>query len=255
MAPGNEFKTEPHYSNSGKIVNFTPFIYLILVDKMARNIEHHIQNTVLQATKVMEEQVDSELDKLDRITTDEMEELREKRLEQLKKQEQQKREWLHKGHGQYTEIPGEKEFFKETKDSPRIVCHFYRDSTFRCKIVDKHLALLAPKHIETKFVKVDAERCHFLVERLNVRVLPTIQLVKDGKFVDKIVGFDDLGGHDEFTTEMMEWRIARSGVINYSGDLSVRPDQAVKKSSTAILKKTIRSRRDMDDDEDSEDDD
>ncbi|XP_022786255.1 thioredoxin domain-containing protein 9-like [Stylophora pistillata] len=222
---------------------------------MAGNIEHHIQNTLLQATKVMEEQIDSEIEKLDRMTLDEMEELREKRLEQLKKQEEQKREWLHKGHGQYNEIPGEKEFFKETKDSPRIVCHFFRDSTFRCKIVDKHLALLAPKHIETKFIKVDAERCHFLVQKLNVKVLPTILIIKDGKFPDRIVGFDDLGGHDEFSTAMMEWRIARSGVINYTGDLSVPPDQANKKSSTTILKKSIRSRRDMDDDEDSEDDD
>lgn len=222
---------------------------------MAGNIEQHIQNTLLQATKVMEEQVDSELEKLDRMSADEMEELREKRLEQLKKYEQQKREWLHKGHGQYNEIPGDKEFFAETRDCPRLVCHFYRDSTFRCKIVDKHLALLAPKHIETKFLKVNAERCHFLIEKLNVRILPTILLVKDGKFVDRIIGFDDLGGHDEFSTEMMEWRIARAGVINYSGDLSAPPGQAAKKSGTTIVKKSIRSRRDMDDDEDSEDDD
>lgn len=222
---------------------------------MAGNIEQHIQNTLLQATKVMEEQVDSELEKLDRMSADEMEELREKRLEQLKKYEQQKREWLHKGHGQYNEIPGDKEFFAETRDCPRLVCHFYRDSTFRCKIVDKHLALLAPKHIETKFLKVNAERCHFLIEKLNVRILPTILLVKDGKFVDRIIGFDDLGGHDEFSTEMMEWRIARAGVINYSGDLSTPPGQAAKKSGTTIVKKSIRSRRDMDDDEDSEDDD
>lgn len=73
--------------------------------------------------------------------------------------------------------------------------------------------------------------------------------------MDRIIGFDDLGGHDEFTTEMMEWRIARAGVINYSGDLSIPPGQAARKSNTTILKKSIRSRRDMDDDEDSEDDD
>lgn len=221
---------------------------------MAGNIEQQIQNSVLQATKVVEEQIDSELEKLDRMTTDDLEELREKRLEQLKKYEQQKREWLQKGHGQYNEVPGDKEFFAETRDSPRLVCHFYRDSTFRCKIVDKHLALLAPKHVETKFLKVNAERCHFLIDKLNIRVLPTILLVKDGKFVDRIIGFDDLGGHDEFTTDMMEWRIARAGVINYSGDLSGPPGQAAKKSGTTILKKSIRSRRDMDEDEDSDDD-
>lgn len=128
---------------------------------MAGNLEHHIQNTVLQAAKVVEDQVDSELDRLERMTTDEMEELREKRMEQLKKYEQQKREWLHKGHGQYNEVPGDKEFFAETRDSPRLVCHFYRDSTFRCKIVDKHLTILAPKHVETKFLKVKCRTLSF----------------------------------------------------------------------------------------------
>ena len=220
---------------------------------MANSMEAAIQQTVLQATKVMEEQVDSELQKMDQMTSDDLEELREKRREQLKKQARQKQEWLQKGHGQYSEIPGEKEFFAELKDSPRIVCHFYRESTFRCKIVDKHLALLAPKHVETKFVKIDAEKSHFLVQRLNVKVLPTILIVKDSKFIDRIVGFDDLGGRDEFSTEMMEWRIAQSGAINYSGDLSVRPDAPQKPKANILASRTIRGKTSRDD-SDSDDD-
>lgn len=220
---------------------------------MANNVESAIQSSLLQATQMMEQHVDAEIDKLDQMTTDELEDLREKRLEQLKKQSQKKQEWLQKGHGQYSEIAGEPEFFPETKNSPRVVCHFYRDTTWRCKIVDKHLALLAPKHVETKFVKINAEKCKFLVERLSIKMLPAILLVKDGKFVDRIVGFGDLGGHDEFSTEMMEWRIARAGVINYSGDLSQPPDMAPKSSTTILSKKTIRNTRDMDDDEDDED--
>ena len=219
---------------------------------MADNIEAAIQKTVLKATKVMEEQVDSELQKLEEMTTDDLEELREKRREQLKRQAQQKQEWLQKGHGQYSEIPGEKEFFAETKDSPKVVCHFYRDSTFRCKIVDKHLAILAPKHVETKFVKIDVEKCHFLVQRLNIRVLPTILFIKDSKFVDRIVGFDELGGQDDFSTEMLEWRIAKSGAINYSGDLSIRPDAGQKAKSNPLVSRTIRSR--ARDNSDSDDD-
>ena len=42
-------------------------------------------------------------------------------------------------------------------------------SKIRCKIVDKHLALLAPKHVETKFCKINATKCPFLVERLKIR--------------------------------------------------------------------------------------
>ncbi len=38
------------------------------------------------------------------------------------------------------QIPEEKEFFNVTRSSENVVCHFYRDETFRCKILDKHLS-------------------------------------------------------------------------------------------------------------------
>lgn len=103
-----------------------------------------------------------------------------------------------------------------SKKSPNIVVHFYRDSTERCKIVDKHLQILSKKHIEAKFCKVNAEKSPFLTQRLRIKVIPTIALIKDNKTKDYIVGFDDLGGRDDFTTEMMEWRIAQSGAIEYN---------------------------------------
>lgn len=66
------------------------------------------------------------------------------------------------GHGEYTEIDGEKEFFGVCNKSDRVVCHFYRNDTPRCKIVDMHLKILAQKHVETRFVKLDVERAPFL---------------------------------------------------------------------------------------------
>ena len=35
------------------------------------------------------------------------------------------------GHGEYSEIPEEKEFFEVTKKSDNVVVHFYKDDTFR----------------------------------------------------------------------------------------------------------------------------
>ena len=40
---------------------------------------------------------------------------------------------------------------------------------------------------------------------------------------EKVVGFDQLGGHDDFSTEMMEWRLGVAGAINYKGDKSAPP--------------------------------
>ena len=33
------------------------------------------------------------------------------------------------GHGEYTEIPEEKEFFEATKKSKDMVCHFYKSNS------------------------------------------------------------------------------------------------------------------------------
>jgi len=62
------------------------------------------------------------------------------------------------------------EFFDVVKKHSRIVLHFARSATERCKILDKHLAILAPRHPETLFIKVDVEKCPFLCTRLNVKV-------------------------------------------------------------------------------------
>lgn len=151
-------------------------------------MEQAVQQQVLKATEVIEQQLDAEIERLDHMDADEMEILRQKRLAALKKGQEQKREWLDKGHGIYTEIPGEKEFFQECKKSKKVVCHFYRESTFRCKIVDKHMNILANKHIETRFLKIDAEKSPFLTDRLKIKVLPTLALILDGKTKDYIVG-------------------------------------------------------------------
>jgi len=142
----------------------------------------------------------------------------------MKKVASQKESWKAQGHGVYSEITEEKEFFDVCKKSKNVICHFYRDSTFRCKIVDKHLEILARKHLETKFVKISVDRAHFLCDRLKIHILPTIACISDGKTKDYIKGFDDLGGHDEFSTEMLEWRLGCTAVINYSGNLLDRPD-------------------------------
>lgn len=98
-----------------------------------------------------------------------------------------------------------------------MVCHFYRNATERCQIFDMHLGKLAQAHPETRFVKIDAEKAPFLCERLRIIMLPTLALVVKGKVKDYIVGFDDLGGDDDFDTEVLEWRLGQSGMLDYTG--------------------------------------
>lgn len=87
------------------------------------------------------------------------------RLKQLKSEQQQKLENLGKGHGQYRDITQD-EFLNEVTSSTRVICHFYHKDFPRCVIIDHHIQKLAPRHIETKFIKIDAAKTPFFVEKV-----------------------------------------------------------------------------------------
>ncbi|CAH0698363.1 unnamed protein product [Spodoptera exigua] len=202
-----------------------------------------------QVASNMEKQLDSEIERLETMDSNDLEAIRQQRIAEMKKRAKAKQEWLANGHGEYTEIDGEKDFFAVCNKSEHVVCHFYKNDSPRCKIVDMHLKILAKKHVETRFVKLDVERAPFLTGRLKIRVIPTIGLVKENKTKDFIVGFTDLGNRDDFSTEMLEWRIARSDIIEYSGDLLVPPEEARKARKLQVQsKKTIRGTPDSDSD-------
>uniref|UniRef100_A0A8C9A327 Thioredoxin domain-containing protein 9 n=1 Tax=Prolemur simus TaxID=1328070 RepID=A0A8C9A327_PROSS len=201
-----------------------------------------LENQLLQTTKLVEEHLDSEIQNLDQMDEDELERLKEKRLEALRKAQQQKQEWLSKGHGECREIPSERDFFQEFKKTKKVVCHFYRYSPFRYKILGKHLMILSKKHLETKFLKLNVGKAPFLCERLCIKVIPTPALVKDGKTQNYVVGFTDLRNTDDFPTETLEWRLGCSDILNYSGNLMEPPFQSQKKfgiNFTKLEKKTI----------------
>lgn len=197
----------------------------------------------MEVAQRVEQQLDAELDRLEHMDADDLEMLREKRLKEMKKNQNQRQTWISMGHGEYSEIPDEKEFFEASKKSKDIVCLFYKDGSPRCKIADEHLKILAKKHVEARFCKLNVERCPFLTERLRIKIIPTIALISDSKTKDYIVGFTDLGNCDDFSTEMLEWRIAQSGAIAYNGDLMNPPEKGKKtKSLLGGKPKTIRSR-------------
>lgn len=194
-----------------------------------------IEKQVLTVAKAVEDKIDEEIAALDRLDLDDIEVLRERRLQQMKKMAEKRSRWKSLGHGEYSEIMSEKDFFSVVKASERVVCHFYREN-WPCKVVDKHMRVLAERHIETRFVKIHAEKSPFLAEKLRISVLPTIALVRNAKVEDYVVGFDELGGKDDFTTEELEERLAKAGVINLeteSCSKSKSQARSVRQSSNA----------------------
>lgn len=190
---------------------------------------NNLESKLLHVTQGIERQVDAAIEQIENLDVNDLEALRKQRITELKKQEAQRNEWLSLGHGQYEELPEEKMFFDVIKKSKNCVIHFFTNTSPRCAIVDKHLKILAPKHIETRFVKLNAEKCPFLAQNLKIKTIPSIVLVHESVMVDKIVGFTQLGNCDDFSTEMMEWRIAQNKIIDYEGDLLTPPNLQVKK--------------------------
>lgn len=50
-------------------------------------------------------------------------------------------------------------------------CFFFYFVSRRCKVMDMRLGELAPRHLETKFLRIDAEKAPFFVQKLQVCVV------------------------------------------------------------------------------------
>lgn len=161
----------------------------------------------------VEKAVDSKLDELERDMHD-LEGARQRRMKEMKELEKKKKKWRAQGHGSYDEVH-EHDFFGVAKQSEVMAVHFYRDTTPRCQIVDKHLQLLAPQHLECRFIKVNAEKSPFLAERMDIIVLPTIALIRDNQCIHKIIGFGEMGDTDDFATSTMAKVLSTHGVVIY----------------------------------------
>jgi len=218
-------------------------------------MQQALEQQLLSVAKAVEDKIDAEMKQLDDIENDEdeLERIRAKRMKELKNAQDKRAVWLRNGHGALNEINSDKDFFEEAKGSKKLVVHFYRNTTLRCKILDEHLKVLAKQHLETKFLKLDVDKCDWIVQRLNIRIIPTMAIVLDGKTSGYLRGFEEFGGTDDFSTEMLEWRLGVANVINYKGDLKTPPDQRKKaQSSTKIIRGKQNEARGDDDDFDTD---
>ena len=83
-----------------------------------------------------------------------------------------------------------------------------------------HLELIAPLHIECKFLQIDAEKTPFFVQKLSVRTLPTLVIFKDGVVQDRLTGFQEMAVDpaepDKWHTSKLQAWIASTGAIKFA---------------------------------------
>lgn len=54
---------------------------------------------------------------LDNLGDEDLERIRQERVQEMRRRQVKSKEWLAKGHGEYTEVATEQEFFKSMKAS------------------------------------------------------------------------------------------------------------------------------------------
>lgn len=118
-----------HWKRKKKSQSHTHYFSFLILKFLVQILEKQL----LTVAKAVEEKLDEEIAAIDRLDDDDLEALRERRLQQMKKMAEKRNRWISLGHGDYSEIQAEKDFFSVVKASDRVVCHFYREN-WPCKV-------------------------------------------------------------------------------------------------------------------------
>lgn len=110
------------------------------------------------------------------------------------------------------------EFLAECR-SDFVAVHFFHNDYERCKVMDHHWQKVAALHTSCKFLRIDAAKAPFFVTKLQVRVLPTVIVFREGKVVARLIGFEGLASPtndpDAWETSSLQRWLASTGAIQY----------------------------------------
>ena len=109
------------------------------------------------------------------------------------------------------------------------------------KLIMTEEKTLAPKHFDTRFLRMNVENAPFLVTKLKIQILPCVLAFVKGVSTDRIVGFEGLGySEDTFTTVDLETRLLAAGVLT----------RAKSTGNEGIVRATKQQEEDAGDDDD-----
>ncbi|DBA89679.1 hypothetical protein WJX79_002117 [Trebouxia sp. C0005] len=201
-----------------------------------------------EASNRQQQQV-RDIDIDDLLDDPELERLHAERLAMLH-QENEKRQKLQRiGHGEYQEVE-EGDFLEAVTKTDNVVCHFFHRDFERCKLLDKHLSILARKYFDTRFIKVSAPDAPFFTVKLQVKMLPCLVFFQNGVACDRAVGFDDYGASDDFPTTAVEQRLLKSGIVHAPKKKQDDDDQYMPEHIRHSVRKSAEGRSSSDEDSD-----
>jgi hypothetical protein len=121
-------------------------------------------------------------------------------------------------------------------NTPRVIMHFYSNGFEMCALMNKRLELLASKHVESLFVKINAEKAPFFIERLGIRTLPTLVCFEDGKAIGKQIGFQgiDINLPEQDTILKLEEILDGIGVLDAHMNENRKKVPSTTKTSSSV---------------------
>jgi len=154
------------------------------------------------------------MSKMNNLDEDDYSKIRSNRIAEMKRKAEEQQGNVHNGHGKLTKINDQQEFFAQAKKSNRMIAVFTRNSNKYGKAMLEHAELLAGKHLEAKFIWVDAENAPFLTDRLNIYMLPTIVCIKDNKVHRQHNGLNEIDGTGKYSSGMLEYLLHSDDMLD-----------------------------------------
>jgi hypothetical protein len=175
-----------------------------------------VEVAVLGAVQQVEQQLDSELQQLESLQDDDIEAIRKRRIAEMRNKAENEALWRRRGHGALAHIE-EKEFFQHCKETNRVIVYVTRPGTTRyAQDVQDHLARVAERHVETYFAVLNADKSPFLCEKFQLRVMPSVLLVKN-HVVDKVLhGLEAFTVDEKFSTAGIERRLFDLEIVTHT---------------------------------------
>ena len=164
-----------------------------------------IDGVITQQLTMVEQALDEQLAASENLGEDELSRIRSNRMAEMRRKAEQQRSDVSNGHGTFIKINDQQEFFGAAKRSDRLIAIFTRNSNKYGKAMLEHCELLAGKHLEARFIWVDAENAPFLTERLNIFMLPTIVCIKENKVAAQHNGLNEIDGSGKYSSGMLEY--------------------------------------------------
>jgi len=242
--------------NKAKMINTGPSMMSKqdMQRMQAMKMKMAVNNAVTKILHDEESKLDRKMQKLSKMSEDDLEELRARRLEELKKKQVQRSKWLANNHGRIHEIMDQKQFFEHVKSTKHVICLFYSKTSKWSHVLQEHLTLLAQKHLECKFIQIEAQYAPFLLERLQINLMPTLVLAKENKVSTQLRGLDWCAPDGKIKTLQLEQKLFEYGFLEdtymaLEKQLNAHGDDAVMMPSKHSKKQQMQQQQN-----DSEDD-